>query len=112
MKVPENFTTKKNVIIESIILIAFLIGGYYLYGMLTATDAQTTEVAVNEQLLGQNLVLFLKSKSQDPLSFKDISFINSQLVKSLEDNTEIINPTQIRGRMDPFVPYALTRPLR
>jgi flagellar basal body-associated protein FliL len=103
---------KKTVIIEVAILIFFLGGMYYLYTMFSEGSATTSTPSVNEQLLGQNFVLFLKAVNQDRLSFKDITFMDSKLVRELRDFSETIGINDTRGRVDPFVPYAATRPLR
>jgi hypothetical protein len=103
---------KKTVIIEVAILIAFLGGMYYLYTAFSEGSTTTSTASVNEQLLGQNFVLFLKAVNQDRLSFKDINFMDSELVRQLRDFSETIGINETRGRVDPFVPYASTRPLR
>jgi hypothetical protein len=112
MQVPPILVQKKSLILEIVGVIVVIIVGYYIYNMLSEDSAVTTEVAANESLLGQNITMFLKSKTQDKISFKDISFMNSTLVKQLVDHTETINETASRGRLDPFVPYASSRPLR
>ncbi len=106
------FLQKKTLIIEVAVLIAFLGGMYYLYMSFSEDSTTTTPVAINEQLLGQNFVLFLKVVNQDRISFRDISFMDSALVSQLRDFSEVIDPTESRGRLDPFVPYASSRPLR
>ncbi|MDB5260618.1 MAG: hypothetical protein JWN37_849 [Candidatus Nomurabacteria bacterium] len=112
MQIPSILVQKKSLILEIVGVVIVIIVGYYIYGMFSENSATTTTVAANESLLGQNITLFLKSKTQDKISFKDVSFMNSTLVKSLVDHTEIIGETASRGRLDPFVPYASSRPLR
>lgn len=106
------FVKKKTLIIESAVLIIFLAGMYYVYTMFTVEDATTTTATANEELLGQNFVLFLKAVNNDKLSFRDLSFLDSDLVKQLQDHSQTIDVNDTRGRVDPFVPYASTRPLR
>lgn len=106
------FVQKKTVIIEAAVLILFLFGAYYLYSSFSEGTSTVTETQMNEQLLGQNFVLFLKVVNQDRISFRDINFMDSELVKQLRDFSEIITINDTRGRADPFVPYASTRPLR
>jgi hypothetical protein len=103
---------KKTLIIEMLVLIAFLGGSYYAYTVFGADTTITTQPAINQSLLGQNFVLFLKAVQEDKLSFKDINFADSKLVEQLQDYSEIIDANKTRGRVDPFVPYAATRPLR
>lgn len=108
---PSFFVQKKKIILEAAILIAFLYGCYYVYSMLNQ-DTTTTTTSVNEQLLGQNFILFLKAVNKDRISFKDTNFLDNNLVKQLRDFSETISINDSRGRVDPFVPYASTRPLR
>ncbi len=106
------FIKKKTVIIEGAILILFLFGMYYLYTSFSEGSTTVSETKINEQLLGQNFVLFLKVVNQDRISFTDLNFINSALVRRMRDFSETISTNDTRGRLDPFVPYASTRPLR
>lgn len=103
---------KKTVIIEVAILVLFLGGMYYLYTTFSQGEATVSSPSANEQLLGQNFILFLKAVNQDRLSFKDISFMDSGLVQQLRDFSETIGVNDTRGRVDPFVPYAPTRSIR
>jgi hypothetical protein len=105
------FVQKKTVIIEAAVLILFLGGMYYLYTIFSVSDT-TVQPSANEQLLGQNFVLFLKAVNEDRISFNDNSFANSKLFSQLKDYSETIGQNDTRGRVDPFVPYASTRPLR
>lgn len=109
---PSFFVQKKTVIIEASILILFLGGMFYLYTIMGEGEATTTDSKTSEQLLGKNFVLFIKAVNQDKLSFREADFMNSDLVQRLRDFSENILPTEMRGRVDPFVPYASTRPLR
>jgi hypothetical protein len=109
---PSFFVQKKTIIIEGTILILFLAGMYYLYTIFSTSDTVTSSPSANEQLLGQNFVLFIKAVNQDKISFKDLNFMNSKLVQELQDYSETIGINDTRGRVDPFVPYASTRPLR
>lgn len=106
------FVQKKTVLIEAAILIAFLGGMFYLYTIMSEGEATTANSQANEQLLGKNFVLFIKAVNQDKLSFREADFMNSDLVQRLRDFTETILPSETRGRVDPFLPYASTRPLR
>jgi LPS O-antigen subunit length determinant protein (WzzB/FepE family) len=106
------FVQKKTILIEAVVLILFLFGMYYLYTSFSEESATVTPSAINEQLLGQNFILFLKVINQDRISFRDTSFMNSELVKQLRDFSEEIGMNDTRGRVDPFVPYASSRPLR
>lgn len=106
------FVQKKTVIIEAAVLILFLFGAYYLYTSFSEGSTSVSETKINEQLLGQNFVLFLKVVNQDRISFTDANFMDSALVRQLRDFSETISTNDTRGRVDPFVPYASTRPLR
>jgi hypothetical protein len=106
------FVQKKTLIMETLALVVFLGGAYYLYTMFSVDTPTTTDATVNEELLGQNFVMFLKAVNEDHLSFKDISFMNSELVSQLRDYSQTITINPSRGRVDPFTPYASSRPLR
>ena len=106
------FVQKKTVIIEGAILVLFLFGMYYLYTSFSEGSATVSQTQINEQLLGQNFVLFLKVVNQDKISFRDTGFLDSDLVKQLRDFSEVIGTNETRGRVDPFVPHASSRPLR
>lgn len=105
------FVEKKKIIIEVIILVAVLAGGYYFYSNFSEKSATTT-VSMNEQLLGQNFVVLLKAINQDNISFAQKSFLDSALVRQLQDFSETILPNDSRGRSDPFTAYASTRSIR
>jgi hypothetical protein len=105
------FVQKKTVIIEGLVLILFLGGMYYLYSVFSEDTAVTT-VPINEQLLGQNFVLFLKAVNEDNISFGGINFMDSALVQQLRDYSQTIGINDSRGRVDPYSPYASSRPLR
>lgn len=107
------FLQKKTLFVEIIILVMFLFGLYYVYTLFSEpTLTTTTNTSTNQDLLGENYVLFIKAVNQDSLSFKDVSFINSDFVKQLQDFSVKIDPSYIHGRLDPFTPYASTRPIR
>jgi ABC-type maltose transport system permease subunit len=113
MQLPPIFAQKKNILIEVAVLIVFLGILYYVYTAFSQDQTTTTTTTINQQLLGQNFVLLLKAVNQDKLSLQDIPVImNSKLVPQLQDFSEVIPRTTVRGRLDPFVPYAFTRPIR
>jgi hypothetical protein len=106
------FVQKKTVIIEGVVLVLFLGGMFYLYTIFSEGSSTTTTTQVNEQLLGQNFVLFLKAVNEDKISFRDINFMDSALVQQLRDYSQTITINESRGRVDPYSPYASSRPLR
>jgi LPS O-antigen subunit length determinant protein (WzzB/FepE family) len=106
------FAQKKTVIIEGGVLILVLIGSYYLYSTFSVSETTTTKPAINQSLLGKNFILLLKLINQDKVSFKDTNLPNSQLLGQLQDFSEVIAPTAVRGRDNPFAPYDSSRPLR
>lgn len=105
------FVEKKTIIIEVAILILFLGGGYYAYTYFTDSSA-TTVAAPNQALLGPNFVTFINAVEKDKISFQDVDALKSSFVDRLEDKSETINPTSARGRPEPFIPYATSRPIR
>lgn len=111
MQLPSFFVQKKTVIVETLVLVLFLVGIYYVYTIFSE-QAPISANSKNNQLLGQNLTLFLKAESQDKLSFDTSSFMSQPLISQLQDFTETILPASSRGRDDPFAPYAFTRSIR
>ena len=112
MQLPSFFVQKKTLIIEMAVLVIFLGGMYYLYTIFSEQSSVTTQTQGSEQLLGQNITLFLKAVRQDKLSFDTSSFMSQPLIEQLQDFSETIVPASSRGRDDPFAPYAFTGPLR
>ena len=111
MQLPSNFTDKKTILIEVLILAAVLGAGYYGYTSFMTEDATKT-VTINESLLGDNFVQFIAATKKDKISFKDRGFLTSVYVGQLQDFSEIISPNAVRGRLDPFLPYASSRSIR
>lgn len=112
MEIPTNFTKKKTVITEVVVLILVFGCAYYLYTQFSAPGVTTSGTSAGEPLLGASSILFLKAINQDKISFRDISFMDSELVKALQDFTEIIPTSTSHGREDPFTPYASSRSIR
>ena len=112
MQVPNSLTDKKTILIEILILAAVLGAGYYGYVTLFNSENVTKQVTVNEELLGGNFIEFIKVTKKDKISFSDRGFLDSVYVTQLQDFSEIISPNATRGRLDPFLPYASSRPLR
>ncbi len=104
MQVPTIFAEKRNMIIEIVVLCLFLGAMYYGYTIFSE-KSPTTTASTNEQLFGPNLTILLKAVNQDNLVLKDVSFMNSELVRQLQDFSEIITQNATRGREDPFIPY-------
>jgi hypothetical protein len=114
MEILNAVTQKKTIIIEILILAAFLAGGYYAFNYFLSDDVTTTETISSDAGLGPNFTTYMGIVAKDKISFKekDLSFLNSTLVRMLVDYSETISPNATRGRLDPFVPYASSRPLR
>jgi hypothetical protein len=113
MQAPSFFTQHKMLITEIAVAVALLVIGYYGVSLLTNTETtSTTEGAINQQLLGQNFVIFLQAVNQDKVNISNTTFLDSQLVRNMQDFSEVIGETSARGRADPFLPYASSRPIR
>lgn len=104
MQVPTIFAEKRNLIIEVVVICLFLGAMYYGY-TLFSEQSPTTTTSANQQLFGPNLTILLKAVNEDHLVLKDVSFMNTELVRQLQDFSEVISPNPTRGRDDPFVPY-------
>lgn len=102
---------RKILIIEVLVVIAVLYGCYYGYTALFASNT-TASVGLNEKSLGSNTLTFISKTRTANYAFKDKTFLSTPYVQKLRDYTEIILPNQTRGREDPFIPYAASRPLR
>lgn len=112
MQIPTFSTKKKTVFIEVVVLILFFGGLYYLYTQFSEPTATVSSASAGEPLLGANSILFLKAINQDKINFRDVSFMDSELVKALQDFSEIIPKSTSHGREDPFTPYASSRLIR
>ena len=106
------FVQKKTIIIEVFILVIFLFGIFYLYTIMKEGGTTTVQSSASDHLLGPNLTMFVNAVNQEKISFRDADFMDSDIVQRLRDFSEIILPTESRGRADPFVPYASTGSLR
>jgi hypothetical protein len=95
-------------IIEGFVAVLVLIGGYFGYTLFFATDSASTTTVSNAQI-GKNLSTFVRESKGVTLDF---SILDSAYVKSLEDHTQIFTYSSRRGRLDPFLPYDSTRPIR
>lgn len=104
MQVPTIFTEKRNLIIEIVVICLFLGGMYYGYTFFREQSPTTTNTT-NNNLFGPNLTLLLKAVNEEHLVLKDVSFMNTELVRQLQDFSEVISPNPTRGRDDPFVPH-------
>ena len=104
-------TKNKKIIIEVLILVAVLGGLYYLYTVFSQEE-QTATAQANPALLGPNFINFINITTKDKILFKNKTFLKQPLVEMLVDYSEIISPNATRGRLDPFVPYASSRPIR
>ena len=111
MQIPTTFSGNKALVIEIVVLVLFLGGMYYAYTFFS-TQTPTVAVAPNEQLLGQDLTLFLKASSGEQFALDKTDFLKSELMGQLRDFSETISPNPSRGRLDPFTPYASSRPIR
>lgn len=103
MQVQTIFKEKKNLIVEVLALFALIGALYYGYTIFSEQSPTTTSTS-NQELFGPNLTLLLKAVNEDHLVLKDVSFMNSELVRQLQDFSETIGPNPTRGRDDPFIP--------
>lgn len=102
---PKNNTSK--LVIEIVAGLLVLVVGYFGYTMFSDSSAST--LAVSNVQLGKNLSSFAKESKGISLDF---SILETAYVKSLEDHTQIFTYSTRRGRLDPFLPYDSTRPIR
>jgi hypothetical protein len=102
---------KKTIIIEVLLLVAVVVGCYFGYTYFFKQQESDVSVEINPAILGKNFVTFLNASRSGAIDLKDQQFLRSTYVSKLKDYSEVILPAPKRGRMDPFVPYAATRPL-
>lgn len=103
---------KKTVFVEIMILAVFLGGMYYVYTQFSSPAITTVQSATVQPFMGANSTLLLNAIHQDKIDFKSVSFMDSDLVQELQDFSETISTSTYRGRLDPFTPYASSRPIR
>ncbi|MDQ5962594.1 MAG: hypothetical protein QG653_401 [Patescibacteria group bacterium] len=109
---PPTEAPKKNnaLIIEIVIGIVVIVGGYFGYTMFFADQSATTTSVANIQM-GKNMASFEKGKNSSKLNF-DVAFLQSEFVKSLVDYSQTFSYSARRGRLDPFLPIEATQPIR
>jgi len=113
MNIPSFLSEKKSIAVELVVLCLFLGGIYYAYITFSEQSPVTaTTASDSQQLLGEHFVTFLKATSENTLSLTNTEFLRSSDILGLKDYSEIISPNSSRGRLDPFIPYATSRPLR
>ena len=112
MDISTFFQEKKTLIIEVLMFIGVVFGCYYGYNYLFTEDPSQVQTQLDTSLLGKNFVTFLSATQSGNISFKDQQFLRSDFVGKLQDYSEVILPTPKRGRLNPFVPYASSRPIR
>ena len=103
MQVPNVVTEKKNIIVEIVVLCAFLGAMYYAYSLMSEQSPVTT-VSANQQLFGPNLTLLLKAVNDDHIVLNNLSFMDGEVVRQLQDFSEVILPNPKHGRPNPFIP--------
>ncbi|MEI6810578.1 MAG: hypothetical protein WCK60_00835 [Candidatus Nomurabacteria bacterium] len=104
MKVQNILTEKKSILIEVLVLCIFLGAMYYVYTIMSEKPPTTT-ASTKKLLLGPNLTLLMKAVNEEHLILNDTSFMNGEVVRQLQDFSEIILPNPTHGRDDPFFPY-------
>ena len=113
MDIINTIKEKRVIIIEIGVALVLLIGGYYVVGLIQGDNgSMTVTKTANEHLLSQDFVVFLQMMNKKSINLKNTAFLDGSFVRELQNFTETINPTPTRGRLNPFIPYALTRPIR
>lgn len=105
-------SSKNNMlIIEMVTVVLLVAGGYFAYTHFFTDGSSTKQVAANIQL-GKNMASFVQSVGKANINLDVASIMNDAYVKSLEDHTQLFTYSPRRGRLDPFLPYDSTRPIR
>lgn len=102
-KVKEFLKTYKNLIIEIFIGLALLVGSYFGFSFFISQGDSVGVVESNGQLLGPRFVEFLQLTGKNAVNL-DTSFLESPMLKQLQDFTEEIGESERRGRDYPFYP--------
>lgn len=85
--------------------------GYFGYSHFFGGSSSTTVPTVNLQL-GKNMANFLQVISKGDIDLDAASILSNKYVQSLQDHTQTFTYSNRRGRLDPFLPYDSTRPIR
>jgi flagellar basal body-associated protein FliL len=109
---PEANKNSMNTIVTAVVCLLILVGGYFGYTYLFSTDDTTSEQQIVPAKLGQNMSVFTSFVSKNKINLDAVTALNDPFVTSLVDYSETFATTSVRGRLNPFVPYDLTRPLR
>lgn len=111
MDINKLINEKKTLIIEILIVIGVIVGGYFGYTSFFGNEPTVTTQMLDQSLLGANFIQYIQATNNSKITFKNRTFLTSEYVRQLQDFSEIISPNATRGRLDPFLPYASTRPL-
>lgn len=98
-------------LIQVVGVLAVLIGGYFAYTNFFADSTSKTQKAANINL-GKNMASFVQAVGKANINLDVSSVVNDPYVKSLQDHTQVFTYSTRRGRLDPFLPYDSTRPIR
>ena len=107
-------TSSKNnmLIVEVVVVITLIVGGYFGYTTFFVDATSTTQVAANVKL-GKNMSAFVQAVGKKGnINLDIVAITSSPYVKSLQDHTQVFTYSTRRGRLDPFLPYDSTRPIR
>lgn len=98
------------IIIEVVLGIVVIVGGYFGYTMFFAEQSATTTKTANIQM-GKNMASFQNEMKKNKLDF-DVAFLESDFVKRLVDYSQTFTYSKRRGRLDPFIPLESSKPIR
>lgn len=100
---------KKGSMIPVIAGVLIVLGlGYFGYSKIAGANTEPPTIQ-----LGRNMQAFLQATSKGDINLDNMATIlNNDWVKSLQDHTQTFTYSSRRGRLDPFLPYDSTRPIR
>ena len=97
-------------LLGAVVIIAL---GFYLVTLFKEdTSVTITNATTNQALLGQNLAIFMQAMADGNLNLSDLSYLTSYHARNAKDFSQEIPVSQVRGREDPFSPYAAPRSSR
>ncbi len=100
----EKILSQKNSIIGAVALLVLLGGGYYGYITINSPSESAKVVKLDPSLFNEEVKNFYNVKGK--IKLDNISFLNKDFYKELENYSETIPSVTPPGRLNPFVPYA------
>lgn len=107
MKTEDIFAGKKEIVIELVVGILFVVFVYYLFTIVKDSSSSVTTTIAGAGT-DSSISNMLQDLNKNSINLSDKSFKDSKLFLQMKDFSKIISPSDTRGRSNPFS-YATSR---